>query len=297
MSGMNSIAWDVVSRATARVSLFAAALTLWLLCAAPHASAQSGSIEFVVHATPSGGIQEPVRGFPFHLLRKSFAEIGREVDASTPKPDQDAFIDKLEVSKELKAWMKKNHSASLSGDAFLHRLHSAEIMDIPEFFSAYMERNSGDQFVGFPKAKYKASDQTKDPAKYAKLRQDYLDAIRHFIDLNPQTIEGVDLGLADIDPGAKWDAIAARRAPEVKRQTMLLAQSKYLVASTQTDLQGQGFFRGVAPGVYYLSTLDVNATIGDARPRWDVEIHVQPGQSTYATLSEANAVQPASTTP
>jgi hypothetical protein len=296
MSAMKPSALGSASAKNARISAFVV-LAFALLSSPSRTAAQSGSIEFAAYATPSGGVQEPVRGFPFYLLRKSFADIGREADASTPKPDQDAFIDKLDVSKELKAWMKKNHTASLSGDAFLHKLHSAEIMDIPEFFNAYMERNSGDQFVGFPKAKYKASDQTKDPAKYAKLHQDYLDAIRHFIDLNPQTIEGVDLGLADIDPGAKWDAIAGRRSPEVKRQTMLLAQSKYLVASTQTDLQGQGFFRGVAPGVYYLSTLDVSATVGDARPRWDVEIRVQPSETAHAALSEANAVQPASTTP
>jgi hypothetical protein len=278
-------------------ALGAAMIALAVAAAAPHVAAQSGSIEFVVHATPSGGTQEPVRGFPFYLLRKSFADIGREAEASTPKLDQDAFIDKLDVSKELKAWMKKNHSVSLSGDAFLHKLHSAEIMDVPEFFSAYMDRNAGDQFVGFPKAKYKASDQTKDPAKYAKLHQEYLDAIRHFIDVNPQTIEGVDLGLADIDPGAKWEAIAGRRTPEVHRQALLLAQSKYLVARADTDLQGQGFFRSVPPGVYYVSTLDVTATVGDARPRWDVEIQVQPGQTAYASLTDANAVQPAIGTP
>src|SRR6185437_154319 len=82
------------------------------------AQAKNGSVDFVARATPSGGLEEPVRGFPFFLLTKSFEEINREADASLPKPDINAFIDKLEVSKELKAWMKKNHWIQLSGEDF-----------------------------------------------------------------------------------------------------------------------------------------------------------------------------------
>lgn len=268
-----------------------------LTFAAPRAAAQAGSIEFVAHATPSGGIEEPVRGFPFSLLSKSFEDIGKEADAANPKADQEAFIDKLDVTPELRAWMKKNHWVNLSGDAFVHKLHSADIMDTPEFFKSYMDRNSGDQFVSFPKPKYKPSDKVKDPEKYAKLQKEYLDAIRRYIDANPQTIEGIDVGLADIDPGTKWDLIAARRNPEIHRQTLLLAQSKYLVAHTQTDLQGQGFFRNVPPGTYWLSTLDVAATVGDAHPRWDVQVQVLPNQTAYIALSAANAVQPARGSP
>jgi hypothetical protein len=271
--------------------LSASMLAVLSLSTSPRAAAQSGAIEFVVHATPSGGIEEPVRGFPFSLLSKSYTDIGREAEASAPKPDQDAFIDALSVSKELKAWMKKNRSVSLSGDAFVHKLHSADIMGVPEFFDSYMQRNSGDQFVSFPKPKYKASDKVKDPAKYEKLHQEYLDSIRRYIDINPQTIEGIDLGLADIDPGARWDSIVAKRGPEVRRQTLLLAQSKYLVAHTQTDLQGQGSFSRVPPGTYWLSSLDISADVGDVRPRWDVQVNVLPGQTANVALTEANSVQ------
>ena len=276
-----------------KFALFTAILITFVLGGvAPRAAAQAGSIEFVAHATPSGGLEEPIRGFPFSLLSKSFEDIGKEAEATSPKPDQDAFIDKLDVSKELKAWMKKNHSVTLSGEEFASKLHSADIMDIPEFFSAYMARNSGDQFINFPKPKYKPTDKVNDPAKYEKLHKEYLDAIRHYIDVNPQSIEGIDVGLADIDPGAKWDAVLSKRVPDIHRQTLLLAQSKYLVAHTQTDLQGQGFFRGIPPGSYWLSTLDVSAEVGDARPRWDVPVRVLPNQTAYIALSDANAVQP-----
>ena len=86
-----------------------------MMAAAPRASAQDGSIEFVARATPSGGLEEPVRGFPFYLLSKSFESISQEASVGSPEPDMAAFIDTLEVSPEMKAWMKKNHSTSLAG--------------------------------------------------------------------------------------------------------------------------------------------------------------------------------------
>jgi len=84
---------------------------------------------------------------------------------------------------------------------------------------------------------------------------------------------------------------------ELHRHTVELAESKYLVARTDTDLQGQGSLRGIAPGTYWLSTLDNNAQAGDARQRWDVQITVPPGKTTYVALSNINAVQPPHATP
>ena len=73
-----------------------------------------------------------------------------------PKPDMDGFIDKLEVSPELKAWMKKNHWVQLSGEDFIHKLKPQDVMDVPEFYDAYINRNSGDETVNFPKPKLQA---------------------------------------------------------------------------------------------------------------------------------------------
>src|ERR1700729_1788450 len=111
-----------------------AGLTFGTLVLAPQVAAQqTGSLEFTARATPSGGLDEPIRGFPFYLLSKSFEDINKEGDANYPKPDMDAFIDKLEVSPELKQWMKKSHSVSLSGEDFTHKLHVDDIMNVPEF--------------------------------------------------------------------------------------------------------------------------------------------------------------------
>ena len=86
----------------ARITILS--LLVGMISGTPRAGAQDGSIEFVARATPSSGVEEPVRGFPFYLLSKSFEEIQKEVAANYPKPDMDAFIDRMTgASKELRA--------------------------------------------------------------------------------------------------------------------------------------------------------------------------------------------------
>jgi hypothetical protein len=274
---------------TARILAFALLIAPLGLCP-PRAGAQNGSIEFVARATPSGGLDEPVRGFPFYLLSRSFEQITRDVGASYPAPEMDHFIDQLDVSNELKAWMKKNHWVQLSGEDFIHKLTPADLLHVPEFYSAYMRRNAGEDSLDFPKPKYKASDKTKDPAKYAKLSDEYHQAIQHYIEQNPQSKDGMDLELAEKNPDSQWQALASKRDPEIHRQAVELAQSKYLVARTETDLQGQGFLSGITPGEYWLSSLDVSADVGDVRPRWDVAVRVLPGATAYVLLSNVNAI-------
>jgi len=260
--------------------------------------AANGTVDFVAHATPSGGLDEPVRGFPFYLLSKSFEEISREAEATYPKPDKDAFIDKLDLSPELKAWMKKNEMIQLSGEDFIHKLKVPDVMGVPEFYTAYLDRNSGDQSASFPKPKYKPSDKAKDPAKYEKLKAEYTEAVRHYMEQVPESIDGIDLSLVKVDPSAKWNELEAKRKPQIQRRALDLAQSKYLVARADTDLQGEAVLRGVPPGNYWLSTLDVSANVGDARPRWDTSLTVRPGQQVRILLSNVNAVETsASNTP
>jgi hypothetical protein len=271
-------------------TLLVACTLAGVISTASPATAQTGSLEFVARATPSGGLDEPIRGFPFYLLSKSFEDISKEVDASVPKPDMDAFIDKLEVSPELKKWMKKNHWTTLTGEDFIHKLHVDDIMNVPEFNKAYMERNSGDQSLAFPKPKVKPMEKEKDPAKFDKLTKEYTDAVRHFIEQNPQTIDGIDLSLSTIDPSAKWHDLESKRKPQIHRQVLDLAQSKYLVARMVTDLQGEATASGIPAGTYWLSTLDVAADVGDARPRWDMPVKIQSGETARIALTNANSM-------
>lgn len=271
---------------------FVALFLFSLAFSRPAAAQTAGAIEFVARVTPAGGLSEPVRGLPFYLLRKSFQEIGKEADAAQPRPEMDAFIDSLEVSKELKSWMKRTHSVSLTGEEFIHRAKVNDIMTVPEFFDAYVERNAGDRSVGFPVAKFRERDKEKDPARYNKLQEEYHEAIRKFLVSNPQSADGMDLKLSEIDPSPKWEQLQASRIPGVRRQTMEMAETKYLVARTETDLDGRGAFSGVAPGNYWLSTLEIDAAIGDIHLRWDTPVTVRAGEVTRTELSNINAVEP-----
>jgi hypothetical protein len=253
------------------------------------ASAQTGSVQFTARITPSGGIDEPVRSFPFYLLRKSYAEIQKEAAQMSPGANMNAFIDSLDVSKEMKAWMKTNQWVNLSGENFVKKLKPEDVMNVPEFFHAYVERMVGDSTVMFPTPKYKLEDKTKNPEKYAKLRKEYLDSVRVFLAQNPTSTDGIDLSLEEVNPGHKWDMLKAQGQTDTSRETRQLAQAKYLVARADTDLQGQGYIRGLQPGTYWLSTLDVDATAGDARERWDVAVTVRVAGPTYVTLSNVNA--------
>ena len=260
---------------------------------APRAAAQTGSVQFVARVTPSGGEDEPVRTLPFYLLSKSYADIEKEAEAASPVANQDKFIDALDVSKELKAWMKTNHRVSLSGEDFTKMLKADDIMNVPEFFAAYTERMVGDHTAGFPTPKYKLEDRAKNPAKYDLQVTEYHDAIRAFIIADPASKDGLDLSLEEVNPGHKWDMVKAKNAAELNRETADLARGKYLVARAETDMQGQGALRGIPPGNYWLGTLNIDAVAGDARERWDVPVTVRAGQPSYLTLTNINAVKPA----
>lgn len=278
-----------------RKVIFAVAILVCLTAGfAPRASAQAASIEFIAQATPSDGLQEPVRGFPFYLLSKSFADIRKEAMDSFPKPDMNAFIDKQEMSPQLKDWMKKNHVIQLAGDPFLRKLNPDTIMSVPEFKTAYIELNAGTQSIDFPKPKYSSSDEQKNPAKFKKLTDEYNAAVHLYIEQHPASIEGVDLELTDIDPNSKWEASTGAHSAAVRQRTLDLAQSTYVVARVESNLQGQGAMRGLSPGAYWLSTLDVPAIVGDARPRWDIPVTVRAGETKYLALSNSNSVRPQS---
>ena len=278
-----------------KILTIAAFLVAGVMGTASRAAAQTGSLQFVARITPSAGVDEPVRSFPFYLLSKSYTEIEKEAAAASPAANMDAFISALNVSKELKAWMRTNHRVNLTGEAFTKKLKVDDIMNVPEFFNTYVERNAGDQTVAFPRPKYKAEDKVKDPAKYDRLKKQYLDAIRAFITQNPDSTDGLDLDLEDVNPGHKWDALTANDLAQLTRETADLARGKYLVAHTETDLQGQASLRGIPPGNYWLGTLNIEAVAGDVRARWDVPVTVRAGQPSYVTLTNINAVRPART--
>jgi len=86
--------------------------------------------------------------------------------------------------------------------------------------------------------------------------------------------------------------MVAKRAPQIERLTLDLAQSKYMVARAETDLQGGGQIRNLAPGQYWLSSLNVRATVGDAWLRWDQPVQIIAGKTTNVELTNSNSLSP-----
>jgi hypothetical protein len=254
------------------------------------AQAETASISFKVQITPSTGLAEPVRGLPILLLRKSFTAIQADAESSVPHPSMDKFIDTLKLSKALIDWMRKNHTVSLTGEEFAKNLTPQEIINIPEFWQAYFEINAGSKAFGFPMPKYDQRDQTRNPAKYQREIDDYHARVTKYILQNPDSKAEMDEELSPIDPSPQWNDKIAERESQIHRMALDWAQSRYFVAQTQTDANGLAGFTGVAPGTYWLSSLNIYGQAGDTREKWDTQVEVRAGDAKQVILSNYNAV-------
>jgi hypothetical protein len=251
----------------------------------------TGRVEFQARVAPSGGQPEPVRQLSFYLLRKSFEDIRAEALQSAPAPDLNKFIDGLEFTPELKAWMKKHRTAQLSGEEFTKSLTADDIMDIPEYFKAYMAHNEAYRGLGFPEPKFRDKDRKSNPEKYQDQKDQYYAAVRKFIAASPDTVKGMDLELVNMNPSAKWIALEHKHAKMVEANAMQLAQERYVVARTETDLDGRGSFSNVTPGNYWIGMFGTEAISGDVRQHWDLRVTVREGETASVELSNFNAVR------
>jgi hypothetical protein len=254
----------------------------------------SGSVEFQARIQPTGGRLEPVRSLPFYLLRKSVADIRKEVEQSEPPTDLDGFIDSLNASPELKAWMRENHTVALAGTDFIKKLTPENVTGIPEFLDAFMVHNGASLNAGVPAPKFKESDRLSNPEKYQREHDQYLQSIQRYMLAHPESTEGIDSKLGDVNPTQRWAQRQFEQQRTLERRSQMLAQTTYLVAQTESDLDGRGILRGLAPGMYWLTTLGTPALAGDVRLQWDVPVRVAPGQTAHIELSNLNAVEPAS---
>jgi hypothetical protein len=251
----------------------------------------TGTIEFVARVTPTAARPEPARQFSFYLLRKSYADILREAEESDPVPDREQFIASLSVSQPLKDWFKAHNLVDLTTPQLDEILTGEDIISITEFLDAYQRANSGGVTAGLPKPKYSEEDKKKDPEKYARQRQEYLAALRKFIDGHHTSLVGMETQLDAVSPHRRWAQLQADQRRKVQRRTPELAQTRYLVAKVDTDLEGRASLAGIPAGTYWLSTLGLEAAAGDSRLRWDVEVTVQPGQTARLELTNLNAVE------
>lgn len=284
---MNSMKTKMCIRA---IALFLG--PLFLLPLANVAAQSLGRVEFTARVTPTGGQPEPVRQLTFYLLRKSVEDIRAEALQSAPAMQLEKFIGGLTVSPELKAWMNKHRSVRLSGEEFIKSLTSEDVVDVPEYFKAYMAHNEAFRGVGFPEPKFKEKDLKSDPEKYKAQKEEYKTAVRKFIAAAPNTMEGMDLELVDLNPYPKWMSLEGKQRQALDTRAFQLAEERYLVAHTDTDLDGHGAFTGVAPGKYWIGMFGAEAISGDIRQHWDFPVTVRQGETARVELSNLNAARP-----
>jgi len=164
-----------------------------------------------------------------------------------------------------------------------------DVLHVPEFLVAYQRSNSGGVTNGVPVPKFKEADKTENPARYEKQHQEYLSALKKFITARPETMAGMELELEGVNPARKWAEAQSSHRRRVLQMAPAEAQTKYLAAKADTDLEGHAIVGGLAPGNYWLSSLALTASAGDARLRWDVPVTIAAGQTLRIELTNLNA--------
>jgi hypothetical protein len=269
------------------------------VCAAPGAWAQNatGSLDFAARITPTAARPEPVRQFTFYVLTKSYAEIVKEVEGENVVPPRETFIEGLKVSRELKEWLKAHEILDLTMPELDRLVTPDDIIHVPEFLLAYQHSNSGGVTAGLPKPRYAEADKSTHPDRYNKQQQEYYVALKKFIQNNPSTVSGIELELVGVNPQQQWSKIQADHRHRILRMAPEFAQTKYLAAKADTDLDGRASVSSLAPGEYWVSTLNLDANAGDTRLAWDVLVTIRAGQTTRVDLTNLNALETHASTP
>jgi len=248
-----------------------------------------GTLDFTARVTPTAAKPEPVRDFTFYVLTKSYDEIVKEIDERDGPPVRDKFIEELKISPELRVWLHKHDVIDLTLPGVDKLLTPDDVLHVPEFLLAYQRSNSGGVTNGIPVPKYREVDKTENPARYEKQHQEYLNALKKFLGARPETMSGMELELDGVNPARKWAAAQNSHRRRVQQMAPAEAQTKYLAAKADTDLEGHASVAGLAPGNYWLSTLALTASAGDARLRWDVPVKIAAGQTSRIELTNLNA--------
>ena len=273
-----------------KISLFSLALLFVAAGAGTGVAQTAGTLNFTARITPTAARPEPVRQFTFYVLTKSYSDVVKEVEEQSPLPTRDKFVDELKLSPELKEWLKAHDVFDLTAPGFDRQLTADDIIHVPEFLLAYQRSNSGGVTHGLPLPKYHEADKTEKPDRYKKQVQEYHTALKKFIQAHPETVAGTELELVEVSPQRKWQQLQAEHKKRVVYLAPSVAQTKYLAAKADTDLDGAGSVAGLPAGNYWLSTLNLDANAGDVRLLWDVPVTIAPGQTVRVELTNVNAI-------
>ena len=274
-----------------KAAVFTLGVALCVFCLASPSPAQTttGTLEIMARITPTAARPEPVRQFTFYILTKSYTEIVKEVEDKDVIPPRDEFIDGLKISPEMRAWLKAHDIFDLTLPGVDKAMTPDDILHTPEFLLAYQRSNSGGVTEGIPKPKYADADKTDHPEKYQKQMQEYMTALKKFISAHPETVSGIELELDGVNPQRKWATIQNDHRKRVQRVAPDTAQTKYLAAKTDSDLEGHASVYNLAPGSYWISSLNLDAAAGDMRLRWDVPVVVESGKIARIELTNLNS--------
>ena len=263
---------------------------LFLLAQFCNGQSATGNLDVTVHITPTGARPEPVRQFTLYILTKSYADIVKEVEGGDVLPAREDFIDNLKCTPQLRKWLKAHDEMDLTMPDFDKLVTPVEIMEVPEFLAAYQRSNSGGVTSGMPIPKFRETDREANPEKYEKQREEYIKALKRFVEMHPATVSGMELELAAVNPKMQWDKIHADHKKRIAQLAPDTAQTKYLAAKADTDMDGRVTFSALAPGTYWVSSLSMDAASGDRRLNWDVPAKVQAAQTTRVDLTNVNGI-------
>jgi hypothetical protein len=279
--------------------LFCCALLCLLSVVVHRAGAQSpnGALDLMARVSPTAARPEPVRQFTFYVLTKSYTEITKDVEAQDVVPSREKFIDDLKISPELKEWLRAHDVMDLTAPNTDRLITPDDILHVPEFLLAYQRTNSGGVTPGIPKPKYADADKAQNPARYEKQHEEYFAALKKFIHTHPESESGMEMELTGVNPQAKWAQIQAEHKKRVLRLAPEVAQTKYLAAQTDTDLEGRASIANLPAGNYWVSTLNLDAGAGDTRVKWDVPVSIQSGRTSRIELTNLNATDERSSAP
>jgi hypothetical protein len=281
-----------------RASPFLLAACLYCFGAVPgRAQSANGAVDFTARVSPTAARPEPVRQFTFYLLTKSYADILKDVEAQEAPPSREKFIDGLKLSAQLKDWLRAHEAFDLTSPNLDQLVTPDDILQVPEFLLAYQRSNSGGVTSGIPHPKYTEVDKTANPARYQKQRDDYLAALKKFIQTHPESVSGMELQLEGVNPQYAWSKLQTEHQKRVMKMAPELAQTKYLAAQADTDLDGRASIVNLPAGTYWISTLNLDAAAGDTYLRWDVPVSIQGGRTTRIELTNLNAINARRATP
>ena len=277
--------------------VFPALVLLAWNTAAASPQGPGGTLTFSARITPTAARPEPVRQFTFYLLTKSYADIVKEVEGQNAMASRDRFIDGLKLSSELKTWLKAHDVFDLTTPGIDRLITPDDVIQVPEFLLAYQRSNSGGVTQGVPRPKYRDADKTDNRDRYDKQVQEYHAALKKFIQARPETVSGIELELESISPQRQWQLLQSEHKKRVTYLAPSVAQTKYLASKADTDLDGNASIANLAPGDYWISTLNLDADAGDMRLAWDVPVTIPSGQTVRVELTNLNAVSTRASNP